>query len=142
MIYKHSLDIQCSTVADKMKLFCCHGNQIHLATKKIHFLGQEVFVCQIRGFYVLKMAEKETLILLHGNLFAQQPYTEITFQVNCYLYTKSGPSTPSDSWDIEIALCCHGNLFPIAAKIWRYEGKVSAKFLVNHVKDIDMVGFL
>ena len=36
-----------STVADKMKLLCCHGNQIHLATKKIHFLSQEVFVCQI-----------------------------------------------------------------------------------------------
>ena len=54
MIYKHSLDIQCSTVADKMKLFCCHGNQIHLGTKKILFLGQEVFVYQIWAFYVSK----------------------------------------------------------------------------------------
>ena len=32
-------------VADKMKLLCCNGNQIHLVTKKILFLGQEVFVC-------------------------------------------------------------------------------------------------
>ena len=40
MIYKH---IQCSTVADKMKLLCCNGNQIHLVTKKILFLGQEVY---------------------------------------------------------------------------------------------------
>ena len=41
----HSLNIRCSTVADKMKLLRCHG--IHLTTKIIHFLGQEVFVCQI-----------------------------------------------------------------------------------------------
>ena len=54
MIYKHSLNIQCSTVADKMKLLCCNGNQIHLVTKKILFLGQEVFVYQIWAFYVLK----------------------------------------------------------------------------------------
>ena len=52
MIYKHSLNIQCSTVADKMKLG--HGNQIHLVTRKILFLGQEVFVYQIWAFYVLK----------------------------------------------------------------------------------------
>ena len=54
MIYKHSLNIQCSTVDDKMKLLCCHGNQIHLVTKKILFLGQEVFVYQIWALYVLK----------------------------------------------------------------------------------------
>ena len=54
MIYKHSSNSQCSTVADQMKLFCCHGNQIHLANKKNHFLGQEVFVYQIWAFYVLK----------------------------------------------------------------------------------------
>ena len=54
MIYKHSLNIQCSTVADKMKLLCRHGNQIHLLTKKILFLGQEVFAYQIWAFYVLK----------------------------------------------------------------------------------------
>ena len=43
---QHSLNIQCSTVADKMKFIVLpHGNQIHLATiTKIHFLGQEVFV--------------------------------------------------------------------------------------------------
>ena len=63
----------------------------------------------------------------------QQPYTEIAFQVNCYLYTKS------DSWDMEISFCCHGNLFPIAREIWRYEGKLSSKFLVSRVKDIDMM---
>ena len=44
MIYKHSLNIQCSTVADEMKLLCYNGNQIHLVTKKILFLGHEVFV--------------------------------------------------------------------------------------------------
>ena len=71
-----------------------------------------------------------------------QPHTEIAFQVNCYLYTKSGPSTPSDSWDIEISLCCHGNLFPIAKEIWMYEGKLSAKFLISRVKDIDMMQIL
>ena len=38
MIYKHNLNIQCPTVADKMKLF----------------LGQEVFVYQIWAFYVSK----------------------------------------------------------------------------------------
>ena len=54
MIYKHSLNIQCSTVDYKMKRLCCHGNQIHLVTKKIFLLGQEVFVYQIWALYVLK----------------------------------------------------------------------------------------
>ena len=35
MIYKDSLNIECPTVADKIKVLCCHGNQIQLATKKI-----------------------------------------------------------------------------------------------------------
>ena len=54
MIYKNNLNIQCSIVADKMKLFSCHGNQIRLVTKKILFLGKEVFVYQIWAFYVSK----------------------------------------------------------------------------------------
>ena len=58
MIYKHGSNIQCSTVADKMKLLCCNGNQIHLVTK-ILFLGQKVFVYQIWAFYV-EIAEIET----------------------------------------------------------------------------------
>ena len=49
MIYKHSLNIQCSTVADKMKLFCCHGNQIYLVTKKILFLGQAFLLVTKHG---------------------------------------------------------------------------------------------
>ena len=34
--------------------FVLPWHQIHLATKKNHFLGQEVFVYQIWAFYVLK----------------------------------------------------------------------------------------
>ena len=63
------------------------------------------------------MAELETIILLPWQPTYPKPYTEIAFQVNRYLYKKSGPSTPSDSWDIEISLCCHGKLFLIATKI-------------------------
>ena len=37
----------CIPLYTKMKLFCCHGDQIHLVTKKILFLGKEVFVYQI-----------------------------------------------------------------------------------------------
>ena len=44
--YKHGLNIQCSTVADEIKLLCCNGNQIHLVPK-MFFLGQKVFVYQI-----------------------------------------------------------------------------------------------
>ena len=130
MIYKHSLNIQCLTVADKMKLFVLPWLPNPPSNQKDSFLRSRGICIPNLSFLCLKMAEIETFILLPWQLiYPQQPYTEIAFQVHCYLYTKSGPSTLSDSWDIEISLCCHGDLFPIAREIWRYEGKLSSNMM-------------
>ena len=49
------------------------------------------------SFLCLEMAEIDFHIFAMSTNLPWQPYTKITFQVNCYLFTKSGPSTLSDS---------------------------------------------
>ena len=86
-----------------------------------------------------KMAERETFILLPWQLIYPRNHTQkLLFKST----VTSIPNLGLLHWDIEISLCCHGDLFPIEKEIWKYEGKLSAKLLISLVKDIGMMRIL
>ena len=74
MIYRHSLNIQCSTVADKMKLLCCNGNQIHQKDSVPRSGG--ICILNLSFLCLKKMAEIETFILLPWQLIYPSNHTQ------------------------------------------------------------------